>query len=119
MKALVVLLAVVLLAGTAQAAEWTGVEVAKEAAVLALFAIDARQTMDIKNVPGLYEVNPVLGRFPSDVRVRNYFLTAALVHVGVAHALPTKYRNWLIDGTLALEVVVIGNNKRIGLSARF
>lgn len=99
--------------------DWTTSEINKEAATMALFAIDYAQTKDIKNHNGLYETNKLLGLHPSDTKIRNYFLGAAIGHVILVNALPSQYREYVQDGTIGLELVVIGNNKRIGLNVKF
>lgn len=90
-----------------------------EAAFLTAGLIDYGQTLDIKNHPGMYETNPLLGRHPSDTRIRNYFIAAGLTHVGVTHLLPRKYREHWQLGTLILQVGAVDNNHRIGLRMDF
>lgn len=102
-----------------EAAEMTASDWSKQAAVTVLFAIDYSQTMDIKNHRDLEEKNPLLGKHPGDAKVRNYFIGAALTHAAVTYMLPTEYRKWWLDGTIVLELAVVGNNKRIGLSSKF
>ena len=63
-----------------------------EYAFAAMLLVDYGQTRDIRNHPDRYETNRLLGPHPSDVRIRNYFLTAAVVHPVVTHLLPEQYR---------------------------
>lgn len=88
-------------------------------AIGAAYVIDYRQTLDIKNHAGMYETNPLLGKHPSDVKVRNYFIASGLTTLGVVYLLPKEYRKYLIGGVLAVEVAVIGHNKHIGLRVNF
>lgn len=88
-------------------------------AIGAAYVVDYRQTLDIKNHPGMYETNPILGKHPSDVKIKNYFIASSVVTLGAVYLLPKHYRPYLIGGVLAVEVVVIGNNKRIGLRTNF
>jgi hypothetical protein len=113
------ILAFVLLSSAVKADEWSTVEKYKQGAVIALFALDMGQTLDIKNHPDQHETNPILGEHPSDKRIYSYFITAAILHTVLADALPTRQRGWLQDGTIALEVVVIGSNKSLGLKIKF
>lgn len=118
MKAL--LLALTLLTGYAQAADpFTKGQVAGIAALGLVTYQDYKQTLDIKNHPGMYEVNPLLGRHPSDERVRNYFVGASLTTLAVLYVMPSKYRKYVIVGGLAMELSVTQGNKRLGLRGAF
>lgn len=88
-------------------------------AIVATYVVDYRQTLDIKNHPGMYETNPILGKHPSDVRVRNYFIASGLTTLGVTYLLPKQLRPYLIGGVLTLEIGVIDHNKHIGLRTNF
>lgn len=88
-------------------------------AIAATYVVDYKQTLDIKNHPGMYETNPILGKHPSDVKVRNYFIASGVVTLGAVYLLPKDYRKYLIGGVLVLEVGVIGHNKYIGLRTNF
>jgi hypothetical protein len=87
--------------------------------MLATLAVDYKQTLDIKNHPGMYERNPLLGDHPSDVRIRNYFALAAIGSVATIYLLPSEYRKYFIGGVLTVELIAIGNNKSIGLRTNF
>lgn len=114
-----VLLSVLLLPVLANANDWTTQDTYREAIVYIALALDATQTLDIKRHQGMYETNPLLGKHPTDRKIIGYFLGVAAAHTGIAAILPTPYREYFQNGTIALELMVIGNNKRIGLSARF
>ena len=47
----------------------TRADLAREAIFAAEVLVDYRQTLDIKNHPGVYELNPIMGRHPSDDRI--------------------------------------------------
>jgi hypothetical protein len=90
-----------------------------EAAFLTAGALDYAQTRDIKNHPGVHEVNPLLGRHPSDKQIRSYFLAAGLAHVGITRLLPRPYRvPWQL-GTLTLQVITLQRNHQLGLRLDF
>lgn len=109
-----------LLCSPCQAAEsFSEADLVGLGAIAATYVVDYKQTLDIKNHPGMYETNPILGRNPSDVKVRNYFIASGLTTLGAVYLLPKKYRPYLIGGVLVLEVAVIGHNKRIGLRTNF
>jgi len=108
-------LATLLCFSQASANDWSTADTVRQAAVLATFAVDYKQTSDIKNHPGMYETNPLLGPHPSQRTIRAYFITAALVHTGVMALLPPDTRAAVQYGTIVLQVAVIGHNKYIGL----
>lgn len=103
----------------------TPAQLAGEAAFGILLAADHSQTRQIQHFCEgrvgctLHEVNPLLGSSPGPSRVRNYFLTAALTHATVLVLLPTEYRAAFLASTIALEAVVVGRNKRLGLRVQF
>lgn len=101
------------------AADWDEADTARQAVVLTTFALDYAQTKDIKNHQGLHETNVLMGRHPSDVRVRNYFVAASLAHTAIAYNLPKEWRPAFQYATIALEVAVIIKNKRMGLRYEF
>jgi hypothetical protein len=107
-----------LITPASRADEWTTQEISKQVAIGALFAIDAAQTLDIKRNPESWERNPLLGSHPSDKKIISYFLTAAILHTVLADSLSAKHRAWLQNGTIAVELIVVGNNRRIGLMVK-
>lgn len=137
--------AFILLSGLAHAGEpLNRREWMLEGAFIAAALIDYRQTRDIKNhcesrvdvapnvvpvgdgsefrqrcEPVAWEQNRLLGRHPSDSRIRNYFLGVAIGHVAVTHLLPRKYRPYWQWGSLAIEIAVIHNNYQAGLRMNF
>lgn len=118
MKAL--LLALALLAGQAQAADpFTPGQVAGIALLGAVTYHDYRQTLDIKNHPGLHETNPLLGRNPSDAKVRNYFVGTSVATLALLYVMPSEYRKYVIAGGLLMEISVTSKNKRLGLRGTF
>lgn len=116
-------LTITLPAATASAYEpapLTDTEITKEVVIAGLFVVDAAQTMQLKHHrTTLHETNPILGPKPSDKKIIAYFTTVFLVHVGAVYLLPPEYRSYLQDGTIGLELVVIGRNKSLGLDIKF
>ncbi len=117
------LLFVSLTALSPAAQAWTEKDSLWEAAYLATHIADWGQTRSIANSCAkggqYYETNPILGKCPSVQMVNTYFVSTALLHVGVAQMLPSKYRRWFQTGTLALQLNVISSNKNIGLKISF
>lgn len=83
MKAILVL-ALSLLAGCATLPAEQHTE---ETAYQVLHLADMLQTLDIKNHPGHYETNPILGHHPNDGQVLAYFAAEAGLHYAVTKAL--------------------------------
>lgn len=78
--------------------------------------LDLSTTLDIKNHYQLHEMNPILGRHPSDLSVVAYF---AVVMGGTAvgyHLLPREARPYAMGAIVALEAFCIHRNVRNGLS---
>lgn len=115
-----ILIALLLLALPAQAQtplskeEW-----AREAAYLVLLTADYSLTMDLKNHPGMYEKNPILGRHPSDQQLRGYFAVAAIGHVLGMHFLSRENRAFAQWASIGIELYAVHNNYQLGLSFRF
>lgn len=100
--------------------DWRDEDTRRQLWVNALFVLDYLQTRSIQDCyPKCYETNPILGRNPSTNKVRGYFITAAVLHTALAYYLTPEYRKAFQEGTIALELIVIGNNKRIGLGMKW
>ncbi|MDH5301848.1 MAG: hypothetical protein OEW58_10855 [Gammaproteobacteria bacterium] len=124
MKRLIVTLISALMVLMAPAAHaWTKQDTLWQSAYLTAHVADWGQTLDIAehcSTTGEYrESNAVMGSCPSVQMVNAYFLSTALIHTGVAHALPSKYRRMFQVGTLGMQLNVINSNKQIGLKVNF
>lgn len=118
-KLIAVLLAVFSLQANA-ADSWSKSDVAREVAYLTLHVVDWRQTLIASKDPGRYaEQNPILGEHPSENRINGYFLATALLHVGVTHVLPAKWRPAFQYFWIGVEVVAIANNHKVGIRITF
>ncbi len=101
---------------------WSKKDTYWEVAYLTTHLTDWGQTLDIASQCGsgtYYETNPVMGRCPSAQTVNAYFAATALLHYGVAHALPPKYRRMFQAGTIGMQLSYIANNASIGLNMKF
>jgi hypothetical protein len=94
-------------------------EIRNELIFAGTLLLDYAQTKDIKNHPGHYETNPILGRHPHDDRIAAYFLVAGLGHYAVTKALPPEWRPAWQYGWIALEVFTILRNQRVGVNFEF
>jgi len=119
MKRLIALTALALCAGLSQADDLTPKEIHTELLFAGTLLLDYSQTRDIKNHPGMYETNPILGKHPSDDKIATYFVLAGVGHYLVTKALPAEYRPAWQWGAIGLETLVILHNKQIGLSFKF
>jgi hypothetical protein len=94
---------------------WTTTERNKQIAATTLLAVDMAQTLEIKHNPMMYEHNPLLGSRPSDSRIVSYFATVAATQFIAAHLANRQWRNRILDGTIAIQVLVVAHNHRQGL----
>lgn len=112
--------ACVLYQANAKADDWTPEQQVKLAAAETLLAVDWLQTRQIAKNPDTYhELNPILGNHPSVGRVNLYFLSSAVATYVLADVLPSKYRDWLLTGVIAVEVIATANNANIGVKVRW
>jgi len=115
------LLFILLVASTriAIAGDLSPIEQKREWLVYTTLALDAAQTLDIKNHPNLYETNPLLGRHPSDTKIVAYFIGAGFGHNAITKKLPTEYRAAWQYGWAALEIGTIIRNRKLNLRFNF
>lgn len=123
--------ALLLLASTARADEWTPADTAFQLAYTAAHVADYGQTLDIADKCGRvwpdgvfhpknpHELNPVLGRCPARGKVHAYMLSTLVAHVVVARLLPQPYRRLWQVGGLGVEVYWAQHNARMGLNFAF
>ena len=58
---------------------------------------------------GCWELNPILGRYPSVNRIDNHFLVAGLIVYVLADMLP-EYRSNILRTLVVTEGLAVGNN---------
>ena len=131
MKRFLPLLSVVLAATAhAQWTDYTPTDTYREVVYEALLFADYKQTSDIHNhvvhplgyteqIPSMHEVNPLLGQYPSQRKIDNYFLASAILHPTMTGFVPLKYRGYWQYAGIVLEAAVIIHNKRVGLKIDF
>jgi len=90
--------------------EWSKGDTQREAAFLALVAVDWYQTSSALNRPDAHESNPILGERPSQGKINTYILAGALAHVGASYLLPAKWRRYFQNVSIGLESVAVGSN---------
>ncbi len=100
--------------------EWTKNNTKAELVFATAMFLDYGQTKTIKNNPYMSEHNPILGRHPSDVAIRNYFLLTTAGHYAIAKSLPAGWpRNAWQYGWIGIEVGMVIKNKRVGATFEF
>jgi hypothetical protein len=121
MKTLVVILLLLLsLQVQAETREWTTEEKVWGAVAGTLLLADwsTTQNMSHRYNQGYYERNPLLGAHPSSSAINLYFLVATPLIFLAADQVP-EYRKTILQATSAVELVVVGNNLRLGLHFQF
>ena len=114
------LLFVFLSVAHAQAKEWTSEEKlwGATAGVLLLGDWATTRNMTHRYNEGYYERNPLLGKHPTANTVNLYFLTVTPL-VFLAADYFGDYRKEILQATSVLELIMVGNNLRIGLNFQF
>jgi hypothetical protein len=108
------------LAGPACAADWSSADTARQAAFLALGALDWAQTRAIARHPDQYrEVNTILGEHPTVAQVNRYFALYLTGHTALAWTLPAQYRIGLQYVSIGIEFNQVNHNAHIGVRVGF
>lgn len=98
------------LALTAGPPRWTATDTAWEASYLALDLVDWQTTRALARGSDFADANPLIGRRPAPRRVDLYFATTAVLHVGIAAALPPRARHIFQAITIAFEIPCVAGN---------
>jgi len=110
------LLVIILVLIPSMAMSWDSKDTYYQSAVITALAVDMAQTLHIsKNPNKYYEINPLLGKHPSQDKVIGYFLGGMIAHTVVAMALPPEYRRVWQCVWIGIEGAVIYNNYNIGV----
>jgi hypothetical protein len=104
----------------ADSREWTTEEKLWGATAGVLLAADWATTRNMTHRynEGYYERNPLLSRHPSTNTVNLYFL-AVTPMVFLAADYFGDYRKEILQATSLIELIMVGNNLRIGLKFQF
>ncbi len=121
MKTLIAIISLVLAtSANAESNEWTKNNTKAEIAFASAMLLDYGQTKAIKNNPNMSEHNPILGRHPSDVAIRNYFLLTTAGHYVIASKLSAGWpRNAWQYSWIGIEAAIVIKNKRVGATFEF
>jgi hypothetical protein len=117
MKNLIALL--LILPAFANADDWTTADTQRELVFAALMVADVAQTHDIARHANMEEINPILGKHPSNARINTYFAASMAAQYLIAQALPAEYRHaWQYAG-IGFELGFIQSNYKLGIRADF
>lgn len=122
MKETLVFLVLLTISNVVSAAhdEWTTDDTKRQAVYLALHTLDWGQTRYIAKNPTLFhELNPFLGKDPSVGQVDGYFAATALIHTGVAYALPADWRKKFQYITIGARAGITARNYYLGIKTDF
>jgi hypothetical protein len=115
-----ILLSILSVNTCAETREWATEEKLWGATAGALLAADWATTRNMTHRynEGYYERNPLLGSHPTANRVNLYFLTVAPAIFFAADYFG-DYRKEILQAVSAVELIVVGNNLRLGLHFQF
>jgi hypothetical protein len=104
---------------------WTDDDKMRQAATVALLAMDWGQTLDLERyqqppVKRIFtEENPILGTHPSRRSINRYFICSIVSTFFIADFLPAKWRTVFHGVILTIQSGVILKNLSLGLRIRF
>ena len=102
----------IFLAGCATARPWTTEEKVLLGASCLAMAADTYTTTRFLDNENNWEVNPILGRHPSDTKVVMYMFSSQVVAIILAHYFP-EYRSWILGVKTGLNTVGAVNNSTL------
>lgn len=117
--ALLLLLGIILFSD-AKADDWTKADTIRQTTWTALHIADMGTTLDIsRNCDKYIELNPILGKCPSQEKVVGFFLLTGWLHYEVSQLLSPKDRKIWQYITIANTGYWVQNNLSIGLKIEF
>ncbi len=121
MKHLTILITLVLLFSCAhyKPDPWTKNQIALQSFAIGLKAIDWGTTLDLVGRPNYYEMNPILGKYPSRAEINTYFACSALSQILLTHLLPSGSRKWWLGFNIFISGYCVNNNYGVGLRVNF
>ncbi len=90
-----------------------------EGAFLVTTCLDWSQTKSLIKNKRNVEINPILGKRPSQARIDSYFFSAIMLHGLITYVLPHDYRKIWLANWVAIEFHVVNRNFRVGLQHKF
>jgi hypothetical protein len=100
--------------------EITDMNIALYSTYSILHFIDYGQTLNIaKNPDKYYEMNPLLGKYPTVDKVNLYFISTYIINSAIIYILPNEYKNIWMTGIIGVEVLCVGKNINSGIKINF
>ena len=93
---------------------WRWHDTALELVFAGVTTVDMLQTVSFRQ-NGTHEVNPILGQYPSRLRVVGGIGLAVLGHAAIAYVLPRPWRTIWQTMWLGVEVDAVGHNVSAGI----
>lgn len=119
-KVLMVITVILLMGCSSSSWTWTKQNTALEVVATGLHVADWMQTRYIAAHPDrFYEINPLIGKHPSDGQVNTYF---ALSHAGAMLAtvlMPNPYRMWFQSLRIGVSGYLVSFNASKGIGMRW
>ena len=115
MKYLVIIILLILPSITHACNQWTKQNTGLETAYQITHFLDYLQTSEIVRNDKYYELNPVLGKYPSQVSVNEWFATMSVAHYSISCYLPANYRKSWQGITLLMQGLLVFSNASKGL----
>lgn len=114
------LLVIILVLMPSMAMSWDTKDTYYQGAVIGTLLTDMAQTLYIADNPNEYsEMNPLLGKHPSQEKVVGYFMGWIVAHTAIAMALPPTYRRIWQGVFIIGELGAIGHNALAGVRLDF
>ena len=108
MRHLTILLCLIFLSSCS----WSKGEIAWGIASTLATGADTYTTTRFLDNPDNYEMNPMLGKHPSDTEVITYMVTSQLLVLMVAHIFP-EWRTWILGSKTAVNTGFAINNTQL------
>ena len=99
---------------------WPAADLALAGAFGVALWVDAAQTRELarQGWKGYREANPILGPRPTIGQINRYTAVAGLTVLGLAAAVPARWRRWLLASALAVETFTVAGTVREGIALR-
>jgi len=110
-KTILLIILVVLLSGCSYGQKMDKQDLIFEGAYQACHWIDWHQTRNLNYDGGYYELNPILGKYPTNSEVDRYFIITGAGHALITRLLPPKYRKYWLSLTITIEGFVVIRNE--------
>ncbi len=121
MKTVIIIMILLFPLSINAADKWTKTEIGLQALSTGLQIIDWGTTLDAagRYDEGYYELNPILGKYPSKGNVNTYFAISIASNILLSHFLSNDRRKWWLSGRIGISAYCVYNNYGIGLKINF